>query len=90
MDQITTVINISATCEQSIMTECSHSALSNFGWWNDRNDQKREYWHGDFSDGKNGCKCAKDETGCHTNIFETKVSFKCNKLNKFWSEITIK
>ena len=74
MEDISTVIDLSANCEQSIMTNCTYSVLSNFGWWNDRNDQKQEYWHGNFSDGQIGCKCATEEDGCTASFHAVKVS----------------
>ena len=78
MDEITSVMDLSATCEQTIKTNCSHSILSGFGWWNDKSGQKREYWHGDYSNGQNGCKCATEKDGCMQSVRGLKVSYlKC-------------
>ena len=73
MREIVSVINLSAECQQSIMTNCTNTPLRHFAWWNDRHNQKQEYWNGDFSDGKKGCKCATEEAGCHATIFGTQV-----------------
>ena len=73
MVQIEALIEISTQCQQAITHNCTNNPLSRYSWWTDRNGESREYWHGDFSGGQNGCQCSFTESGCTPNALGDKV-----------------
>ena len=83
MDQIVALIDLSSSCSQTIITNCTHSPLENYALWTDRQSSRRKYWHGDNSDGKNGCKCMTSEAGCLASIRGQQVDFFTLSTNIF-------
>ena len=67
MHQIKSLIDISETCEQKIINNCTNNGISHEAWWTDRNGNKSEYWDGSHPIGTEGCKCSLDGTGCIPN-----------------------
>ena len=63
LDEIISLIEISESCEQNIINNCTGNVLSQMAWWNDRNGNKIEYWDGNHPTGTEGCKCSLDGTG---------------------------
>ena len=72
--QIESLIEISGHCEQSVYNNCTHVPLSSYSWWTDRNGNRREYWHGNFTNGQKGCQCAFTESGCTPNFHGVQVN----------------
>ena len=60
-------------CEQQVAHNCTHSPLTGHSWWTDRNDEKRSYWHGNYSNGQNGCQCSLTNSGCTANVHGDQV-----------------
>jgi len=67
MDQIISLIDISANCEQRVVNNCTNNFLSDVAWWTDRAGNDIKYWDGDHPIGTEGCKCSLDGTGCDLN-----------------------
>lgn len=65
MDQIVSVINVSAHCEQFIRYDCMNSLLLNdgmlVGWWVSRDGEKMKYWGGAPPD-SGMCACGVNNT----------------------------
>ena len=80
MASITNLINLSETCTQSVLNNCTHNGLTGLAWWSDRFGNKREYWHGSYSDDTVGCFCSLDAEGCvqDTNGYSVRRFFKYN------------
>jgi len=74
MEQLEALIDLSENCEQSIVNNCNVNALTEFGWWEDRNGNNVTYWHGDKGENEVGCQCNDDETCITINDME----FYCN------------
>jgi len=68
LEQIISLINISESCEQHVINNCTNNVLSDMAWWTDRNGNKVEYWDGDHPLGTEGCKCSLDGSGCDLNL----------------------
>ena len=80
MDQIISLINISESCEQNIINDCTNNPMSDFSWWTDRNGNKMEYWDGNHPMGTKGCKCSLDGSGCTPNLHGDSVSFQLARI----------
>jgi len=74
MKQISSLINLSEKCTQTISNNCTGNPLSQSSWWIDRNGQRRDYWHGDHETGTEGCYCSLEGFGCLENSFGESVS----------------
>ena len=67
IDDIAAVIALSSSCEQAVTHHCSHSALTDFAWWTDRNGAVQKYWDGDHVTGTEGCQCSLGGGNCTSN-----------------------
>ena len=74
LDQIIALINISESCEQNIINNCTVNILSGTSWWTDRNVNRVEYWDGSHPVGTEGCKCSLEGSGCTPNQHGDSVS----------------
>ena len=74
MDQITAIMDISDSCEQEIINNCTGNMLSDLSWWTDRTGNEFEYWHGRHYGFAKGCKCSLDGSGCDENNLGEAVS----------------
>ena len=86
MDQIVTLMDISATCQQHIVNNCTGNALSHLAWWTDRNGNRIEYWDGSHSSATEGCKCSLDGFRCTPNALGDSVSLKYQNSLTIFSE----
>ena len=69
MIQIEALIDMSETCEQSIVNNCTVNRLTEYGWWEDRNGKAVNYWHGDRNADATGCQC-NDDLSCNSNNYD--------------------
>ena len=74
LEQIIAVIDLSETCEQTILNNCTGNVLSHMGWWTDRGGNKIEYWDGDHPIGTEGCYCSLEGSGCTLDPHGEEVS----------------
>ena len=85
MEQIESLIQISANCEQSIVNNCTYNSLTDISWWLDRNGAQIGYWHGSYQEDAKGCYCALEGDGCDPDTHGDTVS---TFLNVFIMKIT--
>ena len=84
MDQIVGLIEISASCEQTIVLNCTNNRVTDFAWWTDRKGTTHKYWHGDYNTDTEGCYCSLEGNGCiNTHNEVTLTSFVDSLIKHF-------
>ena len=73
-EQIEALSDLSETCSQSIVHQCTNNGLTGTSWWLDRNNQKRQYWSGDYTVlNETGCACSLEGGQCNGDMFGRRV-----------------
>ena len=57
------LMNLSEHCEQTIVNNCTTSALTGYSWWTDRVGRNVTYWDGAKEPNAEGCACT-DTNSC--------------------------
>ena len=57
MEQIVSLMDISADCFQDITHTCVHNTLTGYSWWMGRGGRNNKYWHGNGTV-EEGCACS--------------------------------
>jgi hypothetical protein len=78
--QIAAVIDISKSCSQSIVNNCTNSQLTDMAWWIDNTGTRRNYWNGDGT-AEFGCACSMNENTC-ANIHKSVIYDSNNEFLK--------
>jgi len=80
IDQIESLMGISAHCLQHVWFNCTSNAITDFAWWTGRNGEKVSYWNGDKAASEQGCACWDTDDCDSTHGHVTKCN--CDSLDE--------
>jgi len=61
-------MDLSEHCEQTIVNNCTTSALTGYSWWTDRAGRNVTYWDGAKEPTAEGCACNDTNSCIHDNL----------------------